>query len=167
MATYCTLSQVQEVESVAGVNLRVDDNPAVYPLILARASRWLDLYLLRHYAPETLAANEWAQNACSWKAAQLFCKRRNNPVPSSVREELEELKGELEAIAAGRLDLPGAVRRRTAVPVVSLPSVRVGPFGPRVVVSRTRGSVRRNPAEDYRPPGDVLEPPYDPSVIGG
>ncbi len=160
-AVYCTLQDVYDRLSVAGVTLRIDDDPSAYSAILAEASSWVEQYLLPIYTSTAMLTNRWVKYATAWKAAELFACRRLNPVPASLATRLEKLEEYLEAVVAGRMEVPGLARRRLSVPRVSQPRVTVGPFGPKVVISRKRGTQKRTPSEDYPQPRDPTEPPYE------
>ena len=155
MASYCTLTDVQRVLSVAGVNLRLDDDPSVYPAVLDEASRQVDLYLVGDYDAAGLADNAWVRYATATFAAWEFATRRGNPAPTGIQKRFERYEDRLEKIAAGLMHVPGLARRRTDVPTLSQPRIRLDPY-PRTVIERKRGSSRNHPT-DYVQAIDQLE----------
>lgn len=144
---YCDLRAVQRIMSVAGINLRVDDDPAVYPTVIDEASREVDLYLLHRYDEANLPASRWVEHCTATVAAWLFCTRRGNPAPTGIQKRYEHYLERLEKIASGLMHVPGLAPRRTDVPTLSNVRVRLDPF-PRTVVERTRGGSRNHP-QDY------------------
>lgn len=155
MASYCTLKDVQRLLSVSGVNYRLDDDPAVISETLSEASREIDLYLLSVYSADQLAGNDWVRFQTAIVAAFLFCERRGNPPPSSVSAKYERLTDKLNAIHLGQLRVPGLAPRRTDVPTLSQPRIRLDPH-PRTVIERSRGTSRNKPT-DYAQAADTLE----------
>lgn len=164
-SVYCSWPDVQRVMSVAGAAYTVDDDPSVYPEILDEASSVIDEYLRPHYTPADMVGNRWVTYNCASIAAGIAFERRGNPPPKSLRLKLEKLEEKLDAIAEGRKQVPGLVRRRTSVPTLSIPRVTLGITGPRTVISRWRGTWR-SPPRDYVQPRDLTEPPRDGSGLG-
>jgi phage gp36-like protein len=166
-ATYCTLGELQATLSAAGVNLRVDDDPAVYVEIIQEASSWLETYLMPHYTSADMAGNRWCKYACADLAVLLLSERRANAVPKTARRKAGRKLRMLERVALGQMQVPGLVRRRSSVPTVGVPRTTVGPYGTVTTIDRYRGTARRSPPRDYTPPRDILEPPYEPGTTGG
>lgn len=154
---YCTIDDVQRILSVEGVNYRIDDDPSEYPDVIDEACREVDLYLLPHYSTTTLSGNNWVKYQSAIITAVLLCERRGNPVPRGVDRKYERLTERLERIGSGELHVPGAVRRRTDVPTLSAPRIRLDPY-PRTVIERRRGG-SANPPEDYPRIDDKTEWP--------
>jgi phage gp36-like protein len=157
--TYCTLADIQSRLSVAGVSSAVDDDASTSDAVIDEASAVIEEYLLAHYAAADMAVNRWVKHQCSTVAAVLLMQRRGNDPPRSLRRKYEEALEKLEEVSENRKQVPGLVRRRASVPVMSTPRVQVGPFGPRTVVDRYRGTPNRTPPRDYTPPRDFTEPP--------
>jgi len=155
MANYCTLKDVQRIFSVSGVNYRLDDDPAVISEVLGEASREVDMYLLTTYTADQLSGNDWVRYQTANIAAMLFAERRGNPPPSSIQAKYDRTMEKLQAIHLGQLRVPGLAPRRTDVPTLSQPRIRLDPY-PRTVIERQRGSSRNRPT-DYSQPADTLE----------
>lgn len=152
---YCALADVQRVLSVAGVNLRLDDDPSIYLDVIDEASREVDLYLLHRYQESDLAVNRWVKHCAATIAAWMFSTRRGNPAPVGVQSRFDHYLERLERIAANRMSLSGIAPRRVEAPTLSAPRIRLDPY-PRTVIERSRSSTRNLP-EDYAQQTDSLD----------
>lgn len=157
--TYCTLADIQARLSVAGVSSAIDDDEDAIDAVIDEASSVVEEYLLPHYSDADLSQNRWVKHQCSTIAAVLLMQRRGNDPPRSLRRKYEESLEKMDLVCQGGRQVPGLVRRRASVPVLSHPRVQIGPFGPRTVVDRYRGTPSRTPPRDYTPPRDLAEPP--------
>lgn len=155
---YCDLADVQRVLSADGVLLAIDDDPSSWADAASEASREVDVWLLPCHAQADLQASGWVELCTRVVAAWMLCTRRGNPVPPGLQLRYDQYMDRLEAIHAGRLQVPGIPRRRVDVPTMATPRTRLEPFGPKTVISRQRGP-SRNPPQDYDRRDDQTEPP--------
>lgn len=155
---YCDWSDVEYRLSETGALASIDDLASAEDEILDEASAIIEEYLRPHYTPSTMVGNRWVKHATSTIAACIACERRGNPPPKSLRLKAEKLIEKMEAIEEGKKQVPGLVRRRTSVPIMSVPRVMLGHTGPRTVISRWRGTWRNAP-QDYVQHRDPTEPP--------
>lgn len=160
---YCTLADVKKQLSVEGVDLRLDDNPALSTDVLDWASLTIDEYCLPGYTAANLAASGWIKRQCALLAAFEACGRRNNPAPRSLQWKVDRLldpdRGRLEMVRRGSLNIPDVPRRVTSAPSLSNVRVRLDPVV-RTVVEKSRGT---STGEGYRQHTDRLEW-FDPAI---
>lgn len=146
VTAYCDIDDVRDRISKEGVELRVDDiPPSDYGGVIDRASRVIDRYLRRRYAPATLAASEDVSDLATSLATYFLCTRRGNPAPGSVAFDYEEAMVYLKEIRFGGADLADVAERRAAAPTMSNIRVRLRPEPHSVVVpakSSRLGGVR-------------------------
>lgn len=153
---YCTVSDIQNRLSADGVTYRTDDTPpTTYGDVIDEASREIDLYCIQHYSETDMSTNRWVKHAAATIAAFLLCERRGNPPPVGIASKYERLIERLERIRLGQMRIPGLQPRRTDVPTLSQPRIRLDPH-PRTVIEEKRGSTRNKP-EDYSQQTDGLE----------
>lgn len=107
---YCDEQDIRDILSEEGVDLRVDDDDdgavneteqLMITKALNQAAAKVNQYCVRFYTPAVLATSwtvhEWASNI----AARELCKRRGNPVPTSIEKEYEDTIEDMKAVAAG------------------------------------------------------------------
>lgn len=164
MATtlYCSIDDVKNRLSANGVTLRMDDSPPTsYGDVLDDASRTIDEYCLLRYTEANLDASPWVKHKCADIATFLLCERRGNPPPRGIAGKFERAMERLELVRTFKMAIPDIPERRTAVPTLSQPRIRLDP-NPRTVIERKRGSTRNYP-EDYAQHTDRLEW-FDPGI---
>lgn len=157
MATslYCSLNDVKNRLSTAGVTYRIDDTPpdATDGDVLDEASRIIDDYCLLHYAEAQLAVSPIVMHWTANIAAMLMCERRGNPVPVGIHSKYERTLKRLERVQLGATLIADIPMRKTQVPVLSNVRVRLDPF-PRTVVEKRRST---GTPENYKQHSDKLD----------
>lgn len=110
---FCQQSDIEDVLSVDGLSLRLDDNNdgAVDATEQGRVTRSiyyatsrLGMYLSRYNAADlqqSQVVTEWA----AIFATRWLCNRRGNGVPSGIQEAYDEAMLEIKEVQAGRMDL--------------------------------------------------------------
>jgi phage gp36-like protein len=138
---YCDLYDCEDRLSVAGVNLRADDNPAtVLGGALMRASTKIDGFLFFRYEVPVLPLSYWVSEKAATLACYYLCGRRGNSRPNSIVADYKEAIADLEATRTGGMDIPGATPRRTDGPVMSNMTTRLAP----VMHTRVHSSISPN-----------------------
>lgn len=139
MATtlYCTMDDVSNRLSAAGVTYRLDDVPPdpTDGDVLDEASRTIDEHCLLFYTEQNLALSPTVKHWCANIAANLLCERRGNPVPGGIERKFDRTMKSLERVQRGRqiADIP---MRKACVPVLSQPRIRLDPF-PHTVIEKS------------------------------
>jgi phage gp36-like protein len=154
-ALYCSITDVQNRLSAAGVTARVDDTPPTSNGdVLDEASRIVDehAYLL-YGANLTLSTvvKHWTANI----AAYLLCERRGNGVPKGIAEKYDRAMESLKRVLKNGRQIPDIAQLKTACPVLSNQRVRLDP-NPRVVTETSKST--GTPA-GYVQNQDTLDPP--------
>src|SRR5262245_56091960 len=111
LPAYCTLHDVQRLLSAAGINLRIDHDPAAYLTAIDEGCREVDLYVGRLYPAEKLLGNPWVRHVTATMSAWWVCTYRGNPVPKGIQVRLDRYQKLLEGILSGLLQLPGVPPR--------------------------------------------------------
>lgn len=125
---YCTADDVAVLQSIDGVDGRLDDdadgvvNPveaAYLTKIIAWASGRANIYLGTRYAFADLAqsttVNYWTTVLVCW----LLSKRRGNPSPASIGEMYDEAMEEMKAVRSGDMQIPDIGARDSNFPAFS------------------------------------------------
>ena len=152
---YCTRSDVADVLSQAGINLRIDDSPpGSLSQVIDRASLEIDEYCLQRYGAR-LADSLWVTKRCAEVACYYLCVRRGNPVPAGVSLLFDRCIEKLERVQQGVLKIPNLPGSKSSYPVMSNMRPALRPF-PRSVVET---SLSTGTAADYhqnRDPWDAF-----------
>lgn len=141
MTVYATQTDVEAVLSQLGVTLRADDDEdgvsetANITYALQEASSQVDFYLLQRYTAAVLATSDYVIKATAALAACLLSRRRGNVVPGSIDAACEKYSKQLEQIATGQYQLPGAAMRDD--PGITVTGLAVDLRYPHVPVRRT------------------------------
>jgi hypothetical protein len=95
---YCTRADVEAIASIEGVSLRLDDDQSgsdtgtestyLTSYGIGWASGQVNFYLLATYAADQLALSPMVNYWASCLATLFIAKRRLNPVPKSLAEEV-------------------------------------------------------------------------------
>lgn len=128
-STYCTTDDVEFVISVAGVTACLDDDETGRRS--AKASTWLATAIAwsaseinefaqhQYRTSELLASNAWLSRANAYMAVEILCKRRSNPVPESIAEEVQKIREKLVSVRWGRTRIPDQLPSADHTPAVS------------------------------------------------
>lgn len=145
---YCVPSDMVDIMSYNGVDLRRDDTPpTAYGGAAAKAGNQIDKYCFRRYAPADLATSDLVKDWAATIAVYYLCCRRGNTPPNGIAIMYDEALVDLKEIKNGINDIPGIPIRRGYAPVMSVMRATQRPF-PRAVVETSRGSsaaAPRNP----------------------
>jgi len=153
-ALYCTQDDMEQVLSVSGVELRLDDYPSDTNFVIDDASALIDAYLLTRYDPAQLGQSRWVRHACTDIAIYNLCMRRANSVPGSILKKYEDTIKMLEKAAVGALKLGDISPKRPAIPFMSNMRPSVNPW-PRTVVQKEKSTGTATIA-DYRQKTDPI-----------
>lgn len=121
---FCSATDLDTYLSATGVLSRADDNKdgTSEPLAIAMAINVGTLevakYIQRRYLATQLANSMLVNYFATVFACAFLCRRRGNPLPESLAEELDVIIGQLEDIRDGRLDIPDVMERTARSPVV-------------------------------------------------
>ena len=137
--TYTTIARIKYRISADGYDLRLDDTSTgtaadIVAQVIADASDEIEFYCLGGYSAAQLATSGWVLKIATDIAVWMLCWRRLNGCPEGAQVMADAAFERLEAIAAGKLKIPGLTPNRQSVPVLSNLRPRVRPF-PRVVVT--------------------------------
>jgi hypothetical protein len=107
---YCSISEIEAIYSIFGVNARLDDDQDGYGevnvgAIIEQATSMMNRYLLKRYGVTAIAATTWAKWCCATLGAVLIARRRGNDVPQSILDERDDYLEALKAIGNGQEDL--------------------------------------------------------------
>ena len=114
--TFCQQSDVEQILSINGVSLRLDDdnNGAISAAEQNRmtdcinaATETCRYYLYSKYTDAILATSNFVNRACAWLAAYELCATRGNPAPDSIIDEAERWEEKLKAICDNGKRVPG------------------------------------------------------------
>lgn len=151
---YCSRTDIDNVLSEKGVDLRADDSPPTeLGDVLDEAASIIDQKCTQRYTVQSLQDSRIIRHWSKWIAAFLLCKRRNNDASNALGEEYDRVMKELDGIAAGKFTLGDAVARRPSLPGMSNPRVIMNPWPHVVVEKRTSTGL---PPQDYRQKKDPL-----------
>lgn len=141
MAVYTTSAAVIDLIGQLGLDLRTDDEVEADMLTaaIAYASGRIDFYCLQRVSATELAASQWVKDVATFLAIRWLCQRRLNEVPSSIAEEWEERKEELQLVQQGKAMVPGATVSRRPVTVTNQ-TVDLRKFDHQLRVDRSRSS---------------------------
>lgn len=165
--TYCTYADLESMLSVAGVLAFIDDSEngtasgaeTQYATdAIERAAAKMNADLDEVYILSQLASNVW----CKWANATLaiyeLSKRRNNPCPASLIDDVKEITERLRDIGMGRARVPEQAPSFDSYPAVTNYAVERGrgimPVRPRV--SESTGAAQDESRKRY----PAREPPY-------
>lgn len=152
--TYCTMDDIAVVLSQAGIDLRMDDAPPIdEDEILDEVGAIVDEYCFARYSPANLATSRWVKHRAKRIGAKVLCDRRGNLPPASIAANYDEILVRLEKVRLGQLNIADIPERKTAVPVLSVPRVRLRPF-PHTVIEKTLGTGQ---PRDYKQIVDPLD----------
>lgn len=148
---YCNRAAVESVIGAPGLLAFIDDDgdgvespteSAYVSDAIERAAVRLNSQVGRQYKLEDVTANAWMEWANATLAAALLTKRRNNPVPESLSQDVQEITELANEIAWGRRSLPEQRPSAEHSPTVSnfRPELRKF-YGPvRVVAEESTGA---------------------------
>lgn len=107
---YCDYEDVENILSVHGVDLRLDDDGTITPSVeeIARLNVWainiatskVNMYVLGLYNASDLQRSWLINFYATVIASRLICARRLNPVPESLMQLYEEAIKDLEDLKA-------------------------------------------------------------------
>jgi len=155
----CTVGNIQDRLSAAGVTLRADDNPpSAYGDVMKRASVWVMKYLTKRYPPSKvdLSQSDHANLIASDIATFFLCIRRGNPAPAPVAALFKMAADELKEIRSGQADLFDVAAARPSAPVMSNVRVPLQPQ-PHARVTRARSTTTGGTPSDYAQHGDLSQ----------
>lgn len=116
--TYCTRTDVEAIISTAGLLACIDDNEngqedgsegTYITKAIERAAVNINLKVGRQYKLSDVTANAWLKWANAVIALSYLSKRRNNPLPESLGQDVKETEDLLNEIGWGRASLPEQV----------------------------------------------------------
>jgi hypothetical protein len=142
---YCQVRDLRNLISVAGVELRVDDQPPdILGDVIGAGSDDIDEHCFSRYRLVLQnGGNGWIRRRCAELSVCYLCRRRANEVPSSLAAREVEVRKRLADVLAGRYNIPNAAETKPAIPVLSQGRVVLTPVGPITVIeqfSRSTGS---------------------------
>ena len=137
---YTTLARIQNILSVTGVNLRLDDYPPdEVGDAINEACNEVDTWTWERYSQTQLLTSDtvavWAATLAAW----LLSCRRGNPPPASIDFRRNQVMEKLEKVHAGRLSIPRLALRKSYAPTLSIMTTVMRQY-PRAVVDKTRGT---------------------------
>lgn len=113
--TYCTRLSVESIISAPGLLALIDDDadgvesPAESQYVtdaIERAAARLNAQVGRQYVISELSTNAWMKWANATLAVMFLCKRKGNPLPESVQQDVKEIEDLAIEISWGRRSLP-------------------------------------------------------------
>lgn len=126
---YTSRSEIDDLLSEYGVDLRLDDNDSnsIDTTESARlttnglniATAKCNLYLLERYDASDLYESWIVHHWATVIAARWLCKRRGNPVPESLDDEYDEVIEEMTAVKEGDMSLGDVAQRESDQPTFS------------------------------------------------
>jgi phage gp36-like protein len=166
---YADRASVARVLSTDGVDLRLDDDrdgivrPGEESMLTAAiqdATAEVNRYCETHYAAGELVKSRSVWRWCSVLAAAIVCRRRGNPAPKVLADEVQDVRLELAAVHEGKLPIEGAMRRVQDGPRWSNATYDPSYRGKQIRVERPQSERTprdRPPAIDY--PSEYLAEP--------
>lgn len=125
---YCLFTDMQNVMSANGLNLRMDDNPpSAWRDSIYRAGSRINQYLIRRYDTVQLVGNYWVQFNAAIMATYILCGGRGNTVPQSLAKDYKEVIADLKEVRDGKADVPDVAARRQTCPVMSNTRILLAP----------------------------------------
>lgn len=154
--TYCTLADVRNRLSSAGVDLRLDDTslPAVDGDVLNEAAAVIEQYSLLRYTAARLADSRIVKQWAGWIAAYFLCMRRNNSPSPALAEQYDKVMEQLAGVQAGKIKIADIIERKPGVPTMSNHRATTNPW-PRIVVEPSKST--SVPTTDYPQTKDPLD----------
>lgn len=113
--TYCTRADIDTLLSPAGVLACIDDDESgdESPIeslhvtkCIERAATKLNSLISRQYVLSEVTANAWMKWANAVLASMYLMKRRSNPLPQALADDVKEIEDLANEIAWGRGKLP-------------------------------------------------------------
>ena len=138
---YCTATDIDNVLSSTGVDLRTDDGTeaTLVAEVIEEADQEIEQAAHYLYTAASLATNVWVNHRAKDIAAFLLCERRGNPAPASLARKFDRAIELLEKVRIGGLLIPGAVMSKALAPTMSNVRSTLRPF-PRSVIEKTRST---------------------------
>lgn len=115
MAEWCTLTEVEYVLSVSGVNESTNDDynnivadPVIVNNAIVNARVTLSTFLVQKYDLTAItSANEWVKWTTALFAAVELLRRKGGTVSPGLQEKYEEIRDFLKQVQSGPLIVPG------------------------------------------------------------
>ncbi len=111
VTAYCTTTQLTQLWSQFGMNVRLDDNEdgladsGVADAVIEKSTTTVNRYLLQRYTVAVCAASAWVKWCTAVIAACDLARRRGNPVPEALADEEQRYLEALANILAGKENL--------------------------------------------------------------
>ena len=151
---FCTIDDVRDVLSAAGVTLASDDSPpTAYGNAIAKAGNVIVKYLFRRYDPNSLMQSDLVKDWAAAVAAFKLRTRRGNPAPPGVIEAYQEALEDLKQMKAGVNEIPGISPRKQYAPGLSKMRSTLRPY-PRAVVEPSQGTTLGGTPANYHQHSD-------------
>ena len=155
---FCTATDIDNVLSATGVDLRVDDGveATLVAEAIEEADSEIDQATYYLYTAASLASNAWVNHRAKYLAAEALCFRRNNSPSASLALKCKDIRAELERVRTGSLMIPRAVMSKAAAPTMSniRPALRPHPRG--VVETKRSTGTAEGYNQNNRDPWDRL-----------
>lgn len=140
--TYCVQADVEDIMSVVGAALRLDDSgdrvvdateqrAMTYAII--DATETINYYCFVKYATQWLATSNFINRACAVLAAYALCKHALNSAPESLVNWAAEYEHKLQEVRDGQGLLPNIPLRRKLAPQWSFTRIVPWPYQFRVI----------------------------------
>jgi hypothetical protein len=127
--TYCTRTDLEAIISPAGLLACIDDDENggtsptadgyVTSAIENAASKINQKLSTSKYKPASISSNAWVKWTNAYLAIDILSRRRNNPAVESITSEIKERLELLDAVRAGREQLPEQTPDFDCLPAVS------------------------------------------------
>lgn len=153
--TYCTLSDIESIVS-SHVLLRIlDDNEdgtsstaenVRLTNAIEQAASQINVQLKARYRLTELVGSDWCKWCNAWLAVSILVRRRGNPELSSIEEEADRWREQLDSVRLGRISIDK--------PPSTNPTPAVSTF---VIDLGRRIPVRVRPEESVRPSADGIK----------
>jgi hypothetical protein len=115
--TYCTRVEIESILSAPGLLALIDDDAdgvespqesAYIGHAIERAAVEINHAADKQYVLTDLAGNAWMKWANATLAVMFLAKRRNNPLPESIAQDVQQIREQLTEIRWGRDGVPDA-----------------------------------------------------------
>lgn len=153
-ALYCTMDDVKNILSAAGVTARLDDVPPDDDGdVLDEAASIIDEYCYTRYGAN-LTRSRVVKHWAAALAAVALCERRGNPPPIGLVRKCDRVMESLKRVLSNGRQIPDIAQVKAGAPVMSNMHVQLYPYPHSVVESSGKRSTGK--PENYQQNRDVL-----------